>query len=347
MKDLARTIEALGTTAREETLDTVKKQDQTAERALRTVIERAPGEILRLVRETVTAAADAAESSTSLTPRERAALPVLARTIRTFVHDPRNAREAAEALDALAAAVDHLPTVRAWTERALDILEDRKVLGQGTLTQITTALLAASAAGAIAAHRYTQGGEAVLAWGDSRISLTKLGTYSASLAHHDARWAGEAMRLVLEGRVETGGAHPGVRANTVLAKAPIAVLSGAIVPGGGVVRRGDELRGRASLDVVTRPSAGVSLRPSAAVEVTHQGVRAVEGGVSARIQTEKGGRGQSLFVAPSASMRQDIQEGRDVRAGLELGGRFGAQDGDLALERDLLACMLGIHPRRS
>jgi len=206
-KTLPGLLRGLGTGARDDVLDLVKKVDSKASSSLEATLQHAPGEMVRLVAESVDAAAKALEGG--LSEKERAQLPWLQQEVLRLAHDPRNTAEAADAIEGIGKALERLPTIHGAVEKTLDTLEDKGVLGKGVLGTIVK-ILGVLAAGGVTLARAAAGGEIVLRAGPATLSVDRLGHYSASLAVHNPLWAQQALVLSVGGtfrpkEVDIGG----------------------------------------------------------------------------------------------------------------------------------------------
>jgi hypothetical protein len=222
LEDLPGLLRGLGTKAREETLEAIDRVDKETGRSLRKAIRRAPMEISALVHETMEAAVRAAEErgAGTLGAREMAELGAFDRLYLKVLRDPRSAFEAAEAIDSLVLGLSRLPVVKQAVSDALDILEDKGVLGQGTLASVVRFLSAAAAIGAQIA-KFREGGRVEMRIGPVALDLYKLDHYRASLEVHNPLWAAQAVEIAVSGTWRPGRDRPAVE--TVAIKAPIRV----------------------------------------------------------------------------------------------------------------------------
>jgi len=173
---------------------------QQAASDVRTVLRTAPAELVRLVRGAVLSAAEALEDDPSLSAEERAQLAPLQRAAVNVSHDPRNLREGAEALEKLAAVAQASPTTARVAAQTVELLERKGVLGQGSLALVTAFLLAASST----AVSWAQGQPLVLQAGGAKLSVNRLGEYTASLSVHNPAWPAMATRVVITRDVRGG-----------------------------------------------------------------------------------------------------------------------------------------------
>lgn len=360
---------ALGRAGKEEAIDALGKAEPRLEASARVAIERAPAAMVRLVRESVEAAVKALEEKqTGVEPSERASLSVLDRMVRRMAVDPRNAREAADALRTVEGLLREMPVTKRLTNAALDVLEAKGFLGHDTLTRLVGALVVVGASGAARVSRFIQGGKVHLSFMGQDLDVDKTGSYAVHLSAHNPAWARQAVDLVIAGKADSswfgppgkGSLDSGLRASTVQVRTPITVGDPAdmaphltVTPGAGYVEQDGEGRGRAELSAtISRATPGLqaSLTPRVAVEATGKGLQAVEAGVVGQVSADLGTGGAVVKVGPALSVRKERGEKADVDATMQATVRFGAEkersgDGDALMGLGAAVVLFGLGAR--
>lgn len=229
LRSMASLFRDLGRNASPDRLRAIKEVDAFAEGEIKTIVEESPSFVVGLVRDSVLEVVANLERVESGSNRKQ--LGWLASRIEHVAYDPRNAAEAADALDAIADAIVRVPRVRQLTTAALDALEDHNILGESVLSDLVS-MLAALAYGGILTSRIASDGEVELVVGSRRvrpgstagrsasISRNSLGIWTAKIQVPNPVWPSAALRFKLTGHRQDG--LP-VQASTLRLDAPIPV----------------------------------------------------------------------------------------------------------------------------
>jgi len=194
VRKIATTLRKLGKAAKVTTLEQVDKVDRHAAEEIEAVLRRAPSFLVKVVRDTVEAAADELKESEG----PSAELTGISRSVARVVHDPRNVREAAAALDQVAKIISRDPAVKQMTSQILRTLELQGILGESELAQLVQWLLIAAQSGETI-KRIVQGGTVALAVGPAALSVNRLGDYKLRLSAPNPIWPRQALKLQLSG----------------------------------------------------------------------------------------------------------------------------------------------------
>lgn len=221
-------------------------------------LESAPLAVFQAVRDTI----DSAATKTLGTED-----PIVLAVRRALV-DPRSTQEAAAALETAISRISIRPSVLKLVNDALEVLEQKGALGSGTMRTLGMLGLAALGAGGASVVTYLSGGQLLLSTkglsrsldkgGDVSIGLDKLGRYVGSLRMHDPSWGGKAVELAVSGGVKSLGTDAKSRDR-------LPTVSAA-----------------ATFPIVQRPSASLSVRPTAQVDLQ---TRAAQGRVEGVFST--------------------------------------------------------------
>jgi hypothetical protein len=178
-------------------LQAISKADAQAGQEIGNVVRQAPKQVVSLVRNAVLEAKKAVESGGQVTAAEREKLSRLERAALAVSGDPQTASEAADALDALGRALQADPGMNRLIGRALDELDDKGILGEGILASIVE-LFGAIAGGAGVVAQVLAGGDLTLKAGPVRLSVNRVGKFSASLRIKNPLWAKMAVDVAIQ-----------------------------------------------------------------------------------------------------------------------------------------------------
>jgi hypothetical protein len=174
-------------------LDALGKVDSEVEKNVRTIVRDSPAFVVDTIKGVVQRAAESSGDD----------FPVRM--------DVENLDDAVDALDAIKKALDRSPAIRRLTSKALEVLDDEDLIGEGPLSTALSILLA-SAAGTLQAARFSRGGEVTIVTPSFRITVDKLGNYAAKLKVRNPMWAKSAVEVALSGSTSSPVSAATVRA---------------------------------------------------------------------------------------------------------------------------------------
>lgn len=195
LRRLSTLMRDLGKSAKPTVLGAVSKIDATGSKAMSKIFELAPHAIVRVASDVTSEAVRTLKARAERDdPAKAKDLSGIARLIGTRVHDPRNAAESAEALDALATIASKSQELETVVGKALSVIEKKGALGETILRQVALFAFAVAATGGQVA-RVIEGGKVYLKAGPAKIGVDRTGEVALSLSVHNPMWAQNAVKL--------------------------------------------------------------------------------------------------------------------------------------------------------
>jgi hypothetical protein len=190
----------LGDVAKEPTVKAIGEIDSEVEKNVRSIVKKAPGYLVDSVKDVVK---QASKGKVDL----------------GFIKDVDEGdfKTALDALTAIKKSVDASPELRRVTQKALEVLDKRDLIGEGALSTVLS-ILAASAAGTLTAVRFAAGEPLTLKLPGLSLSVSKVGDYAVKLQTKNPLWAKSAVEVSLQGGPETPVSQASIRAPISVSK---------------------------------------------------------------------------------------------------------------------------------
>jgi len=199
---------ALEGQAQEGLFDKVGEVQRGIEGELRSYTRKAPRAIAGAVVSAIAGVADQLASDKTwkasgiqsvVNKSDSAALREAARDLRLTSGDPRNAKEAVEALEQVEDLLSKSPILKKAGHVAVAELERKGVLGEGLMASVVEWMAVAGAVGAFTAQTLGSG-ELVLAAGPIAFSASAVGDFNLVITKTDKDWAGKNLRIQIQGK---------------------------------------------------------------------------------------------------------------------------------------------------